>query len=336
MATESPTSVLRYEPLGEFLRAQDVDEIALSLDQIAEIIGAELPNDARTPQFWANTRKYHQSRRGQWLDAGFKAFFDPKGLSVRFVRQQRGRGELWSGAELEACVRAYRDMLTLHQQGVPFSKAEWRRKILPALSDRTEGSYEFRMQNISAVLNDLGLNILPGYLPARNVGNVRDEIIRLINLYWERGGAETPTDDPEKLETRVASARQKLARDPMKIPKGKDRPQRSARSASSFVRDPNVLGWVLNIAKGICEMCAEAAPFLKKDGEPYLEVHHLRQLAQGGPDQIDNALALCPNCHRNFHHGRDNRSLRKLALQRVKRLRDYPVVKIGPASSGGD
>lgn len=36
---------------------------------------------------------------------------------------------------------------------------------------------------------------------------------------------------------------------------------------------------------------------------PYLEVHHIIFLAQGGDDTVDNAEALCPNCHRRKHYG---------------------------------
>ena len=39
----------------------------------------------------------------------------------------------------------------------------------------------------------------------------------------------------------------------------------------------------------------------KKDGEPFLENHHLVWLSRGGTDTIDNTIALCPNCHRKMH-----------------------------------
>ncbi|WP_444959398.1 HNH endonuclease [Microbulbifer sp. ZKSA002] len=40
------------------------------------------------------------------------------------------------------------------------------------------------------------------------------------------------------------------------------------------------------------------------EGEPFLEVHHLRRLADNGSVTITNAVALCPNCHREFHYGK--------------------------------
>ena len=61
---------------------------------------------------------------------------------------------------------------------------------------------------------------------------------------------------------------------------------------------------VLGRADGSCERCKRSAPFTrKKDGTPYLEVHHIVQLANDGEDTVENALALCPNCHRELHYG---------------------------------
>lgn len=41
----------------------------------------------------------------------------------------------------------------------------------------------------------------------------------------------------------------------------------------------------------------------KVNGEPYLEVHHVIPLSQNGEDTLENAEALCPNCHREKHYG---------------------------------
>jgi 5-methylcytosine-specific restriction protein A len=61
---------------------------------------------------------------------------------------------------------------------------------------------------------------------------------------------------------------------------------------------------VLRRAQGKCEYCLKDAPFIKvADKEPYLEVHHIQHLSEGGKDIIENAIALCPNCHKNAHFG---------------------------------
>lgn len=64
---------------------------------------------------------------------------------------------------------------------------------------------------------------------------------------------------------------------------------------------------VLYRANGHCENCKSAAPFLRDlDNSPYLEVHHKKTLADGGDDTVENAIALCPNCHRKAHYGKKN------------------------------
>lgn len=54
-------------------------------------------------------------------------------------------------------------------------------------------------------------------------------------------------------------------------------------------------------AKGICDLCCKEAPFKDKNGNPYLEEHHVITLSEGGPDGIYNTVAICPNCHRQLH-----------------------------------
>lgn len=81
-------------------------------------------------------------------------------------------------------------------------------------------------------------------------------------------------------------------------------PERQTVSTSIFKRNPDVVAEVLYRAKGICQDCKNKAPFNKKsDGEPYLEVHHIIPLSEDGPDKVENAIALCPNCHRQRHFG---------------------------------
>ncbi len=77
----------------------------------------------------------------------------------------------WSYQEIYASVEAYMELLTAQQSGRPLVKADVRRRWLQGpLSGRTKGSYEFRMQNISAVREALELPLVEGYRPAQNVG----------------------------------------------------------------------------------------------------------------------------------------------------------------------
>ena len=74
-------------------------------------------------------------------------------------------------------------------------------------------------------------------------------------------------------------------------------------------------------AKGICEGCAKPAPF-EKDGRPFLEVHHVKHLAQEGSDRPSNAVALCPNCHRRCHHSSDRDEFTAQLYEKVGRLEE--------------
>jgi 5-methylcytosine-specific restriction protein A len=85
--------------------------------------------------------------------------------------------------------------------------------------------------------------------------------------------------------------------------------------SQQFDRNPWVSELAKRIANGVCQLCEEKAPFLKKSGEPYLETHHIVWLAKGGEDTIDNTVALCPNCHRKMHilnNDQDIQRLRKI------------------------
>ena len=82
------------------------------------------------------------------------------------------------------------------------------------------------------------------------------------------------------------------------------RPSKKAVVVKMYNRNPDVVAEVLERAKGCCQKCNKPAPFNRKaNGKPYLEVHHKKQLANGGEDSVENAIALCPNCHREAHYG---------------------------------
>jgi len=82
------------------------------------------------------------------------------------------------------------------------------------------------------------------------------------------------------------------------------KPKSIVVQTTNYRRNPDVIVEVLSRANGICENCDKPAPFIRRrDGTPYLEVHHIIQLSKGGNDTINNAVAICPNCHRELHFG---------------------------------
>lgn len=84
----------------------------------------------------------------------------------------------WSKIEVALIVADYFDMLTKELNRIPYKKADHRRQILPLLNNRSEGSIEFKHQNISAILINLGRPYITGYLPRYNYQNLlEDEVI---------------------------------------------------------------------------------------------------------------------------------------------------------------
>ena len=73
--------------------------------------------------------------------------------------------------------------------------------------------------------------------------------------------------------------------------------------------------YVLARATGNCEGCSE--PFLRSDGTPNLEPHHIRRLSDGGPDHTTFVIALCPTCHSRVHAGADGKSNNATLLQQM-------------------
>ncbi|MFA1624403.1 HNH endonuclease [Rhizobium mongolense] len=93
-----------------------------------------------------------------------------------------------------------------------------------------------------------------------------------------------------------STARQK------RLAKAPKRPVFYYQAVRAYVRNPDVVAEALFQAKGTCGSCGSKAPFERRC-TPYLEVHHVKPLAEGGDDTLENAVALCPNCHREAHFG---------------------------------
>ena len=125
--------------------------------------------------------------------------------------------------------------------------------------------------------------------------NKSDQFFGYENLedYNETLNSETALsydDDPKKRRERLENA--------PKIP------AKTQMTTTQYRRNPDVIAEVLYRANGICECCHKKAPFISKStGRPYLEVHHIIQLSKHGEDSVENAIAVCPNCHKKLHFG---------------------------------
>jgi len=228
--------------------------------------------------------------------------------------------DAWSDAELTVAIKAYLQMLHAELHGVAYNKAAMNKELRDGpLANRTKGSIEFRMQNISAALYELKMPYIAGYLPARNIGTaVKQKMIALLSMQGlESLEAYIPTPDAGLLATRVSDLRQRQLG---AIPRGAQTPATVTSTITTYVRDPAVKAWVLQAANGHCEGCAAPAPFKGTDGLPFLEVHHVMPLSSHGSDTTANAVALCPNCHRRCHYSADRDEFKLMLYERIPRL----------------
>lgn len=90
--------------------------------------------------------------------------------------------------------------------------------------------------------------------------------------------------------------------------------------STQYERNPHVAIYTKRRADGFCELCENEAPFKDKNGEPFLEVHHIIWLSDGGSDNKANTVALCPNCHRKIH-ALNNDEDKKYLLDKDKELK---------------
>ena len=237
------------------------------------------------------------------------------------IKIQKPTGQQdWNEDEVLASVEAYVQMHQMDAQGKSFNKADINRQLRKdRLSSRNRSSIEFRMCNISSVFTEMGVEYLKGYRPAKNVGaNVKEAIANAVEKTgYLKGKGFRPTANYEELEQQTRTLR---SRSFSKPPEGSDNPEFVETTTKTYKRDPKVKAWVLEKAEGICELCNFDAPFRDSNGFPYLEVHHVRPLGAGGADVIENAVALCPNCHKACHHSSEAAELTNQLFDRIQRL----------------
>ena len=132
--------------------------------------------------------------------------------------------------------------------------------------------------------------------------NERNVWVYPLNLIEVDVPAPISMDTLKEKQQRKEKAAKKLSLEELKNRARKPKPT-SKRPAYSmqYTRDEHVKEYALHRANGRCELCEKSAPFKRKDGTPFLEVHHIQWISRGGPDTIENTVSLCPNCHKKMH-----------------------------------
>jgi 5-methylcytosine-specific restriction enzyme A len=109
--------------------------------------------------------------------------------------------------------------------------------------------------------------------------------------------------------------------------KAPPKPNKRSASVVQFIRNPAIATYVKLAAGGKCDLCQMPAPF-EKNGEPFLHCHHVVWLARGGPDIIQNTVAICPNCHERMHQLDRKSDVKLLAARIQQRDPDLPTFDI--------
>jgi 5-methylcytosine-specific restriction enzyme A len=177
----------------------------------------------------------------------------------------------------------------------------------------SQSDMEFYLENIysndgapalQTALHSLWLHI--AYYERTHGGKIMRNLRSVVGKYQSIAGApellqQVSTEFDKAVEKALSES---IARRRKRLQNAPKKPPRVPITILGFARNPDVVAEVTMRAKGKCEGCKEKAPFLRrKDGTPYLEVHHIQQLADDGEDTVENAIALCPNCHRERHYG---------------------------------
>jgi uncharacterized protein DUF3883 len=103
------------------------------------------------------------------------------------VADQEKIGTPWSDEELDSIIADYFSMLNAELSRRPYVKAKHSAALMERIG-RTHRSVEFKHQNISAVLEELGLPWIPGYKPKRNYqGAIIDAIDRYLSTHGDIG-----------------------------------------------------------------------------------------------------------------------------------------------------
>lgn len=92
-------------------------------------------------------------------------------------------GTHWQAGELDLIVADYFAMLAADLSGQQYVKSRHSAALMAKIG-RTHRSVEFKHQNISAVLDELGMPWIPGYKPKRNYQNaIFDAIDRYLTAH---------------------------------------------------------------------------------------------------------------------------------------------------------
>lgn len=214
--------------------------------------------------------------------------YSSEGLPHRLQRGSSAVNE-WTEDELAAAVDAYRQMEAQLTSGSKVEKATVYRE-LAALHGRTPKAWEYRMQNISHVLEQAGKDWLPGLRPAANVGTRVEALLAKLLSHSTAAASLVcgPTKELLEREAKLAEASGSFS--------PSDAVDDRRRVLASIVRrrgQPEFRSALLQAYSGRCAMTA-------CDVTDALEAAHIRPYFGQASNVVNNGLMLRADLHTLF------------------------------------
>jgi hypothetical protein len=212
------------------------------------------------------------------------------------------------GDELAIYIMGHGLFATATVAGTPTKRKDWRNRYGAAIS------------SLRLIVPPISLGVVKRDVPSwgwtrypRSIttpkASVSVKIRALVENRRKHRGAEL--NDRDLKEASLAELRR------WALLKASSRASSWSRMVTQRRRVNRVKVFVLKRANGACEFCKSDAPFRNEKGNPYLECHHITELAKEGADHPSHVIAVCPNCHRRAHHGSDRVNVKKRMKRRV-------------------
>lgn len=244
------------------------------------------------------------------MTVAWKNVFDAYGVK-RVTKTDKGKGAYVPNKEQCAAIEAAG---ITPKQGVVFDVAV----LFDPTVKSVKASYYYSERSAEANRTPeprMGHGIISSWLNEGDhvvIGNVGSQVFAAKLQV-------APSSDDEAIVEVARKASKQTVFDRAKKATGK--PARRTVQRDDFVRNPYVVAAAILRSNGKCEMPGcKCGLFLRDDDSPYLEVHHVLPLGEGGDDTLVNAAALCPHCHRILHFGKDRKTLRATLAAHIAKL----------------
>jgi hypothetical protein len=242
------------------------------------------------------------------VDNGDKASLERSGKSGSRVDRWMVPKSAATGDELVIYVMGHGLFATAIVAGSPYRRKDWPNRYGAAISSLRLISPPISIGVVKRDVPSWAWTRYPRSITTPKA-SVSVKLRALVENRRRHRGAEL--DDGDLKEASLAELRR------WALLKSSSTASSSSRLVTQRRRERGIKLYALKRAEGACEFCKSNAPFRNEKGNPYLECHHITELANEGADHINQVLAICPNCHRRAHHAIDRAKVRSQMKRRV-------------------